>query len=433
MTSWEKKIIDAFISHYFDQPLASDQAQAGEDHRTLRIRSSVFFPDFDTVHPDEKESYLEAAESLNRKGIVSLRWEKRDRGERLKTLSCENSEKLFEEAGRPYPKTEAEKIRNILGAKVEAFKETLTAKDREAIETAKQAITLLEFLSQHFGPREIGQGLNRQTMEEFVRLLEFSLEPARLEGVTTRALSILLYRDSKHLENLLALCAPLLFRAQKNSTAPDFSFPELFNFLERSYPETMISGKLIFELKNSNTPMINAEGLILNLPLESAMAIENIKPISEKNSLHSNGKAVLTIENKETFYALGSPQNHSKTLSRYACFLYTGGYPNRATAALIKTLAASGFSFYHAGDLDPDGILILQYIQDIAKQPVLPLRMDAATFDQCRAWARPLAKSVLRQTEKIRKETRAIPELAGLLRRIEETGLGVEQEIVDYR
>jgi len=433
MTNWEKKIIDAFISHYFDQPLASNRTQTGEDRRTLRIRSSVFFPDFDMVHPDEKESYLGAAESLERKGLIKLSWEKRDRGERLKTLSCENFEKLFEEAGKPYPKTEAKNIRNFLGAKVEALKKSLTAKDRETTETENHVITLLEFLSQHFGPREIGQGLNRQTMEEFVRLLEFSLEPTQMEGVTTRALSILLYRDSKHLENLLALCAPLLSHAQKNIAAPDFSFPELFNFLERSYPETMISGKLIFEFKNSNTPMINAEGLILNLPLESAQAIGSIKPITEKSALCKSERIALTIENKETFYALGSPQNHSKALSRYDCFLYTGGYPNRAAAALITILAASGFSFYHAGDLDPDGVLILQHIQDIAGKPVRPLRMDADTFDQYRAWARPLAKSVLRQTEKIREEARAIPEIAGLLRRIEETGLGVEQEIIDYR
>jgi len=152
--------------------------------------------------------------------------------------------------------------------------------------------------------------------------------------------------------------------------------------------------------------------------------------VSEKKE-----KTVLTIENKETFYALGSPQKHSegKNLSHYDCFLYIGGYSNRAAAAIIKTLADSGFSFYHAGDLDPDGILILQHIQELAEKPVVTVRMDTATFDQYRAWARSLTKPMLRQIEKIREETRGNPELAGLLRRIEETGLGVEQEIIDYR
>jgi len=410
MTAWEKKIIDAFINHYFDSA-----PETGEDRRTLRLRSSIIFPNFETAHPDEKDSYHEAAESLESKGIVKIRWEKRGKGERLKTLSCENFEALFAQARRPHPGKEADKIKTLLGEKTAALKEA---------QGAEKFIIFLEYLSRHFSPREIGQGLNQQTMEELIRLLEFSCDSTKIEKITTRALSILLYNDSKRLENLLALCAPLLSRVQKAVPAADFSFPE------RSYPETMISGKIIFEFKSSNIPMVNAEGLILNLPLESTLAIGSIKPISDKSE-----KTVLTIENKETFFALGSPQKSgtSENFSRYDCFLYIGGYPNRAAAALIKTIASSGFTFHHAGDLDPDGILILQHIQDIAERPVTPIRMDAATFDKYCAWARPLIKSMLRQTEKIREETRAIPQIAGLLRRIEETGLGVEQEIIDYR
>jgi len=410
MTAWEKKIISAFIDHYF-----ASAPETGEDRRTLRLRSSIFFPDFDTVHSDEKDSYLEAAEYLERKGIVKLRWEKRGKGERLKTLSCENFEALFAQAGKPHPRTEAEKIKTLLCEKAAALKEA---------QATEKLIAFLEYLSQHFSPRDIGQGLNQQTMEEFVCLLEFSCDSAKIEKITTRALSILLYNDSKRFENLLTLYAPLLSRVQKAVPPADFTFPE------RSYPETMISGKLIFEFKNSSTPMTNAEGLILNLPLESTLAIGSIKPISEKNEM-----TALTIENKETFFALGSPQKSgtSEIFSHYDCFLYTGGYPNRAVATLIKTLASSGFTFHHAGDLDPDGVLILQNIQEIAESPITPIRMDATTFDQYITWARPLTKSMLRQTEKIREETRAIPEIAGLLQRIKETGLGVEQEIVDYR
>jgi hypothetical protein len=419
MTGWKKKILDAFISHYF-----ASAPETGEDRVVLRLRSSLLFPDFDTIQPGEKESYLEAAESLERKGIISLRWEKRNKGERLKTLSCENFEKLFEEAEKPFPKAEAEKIRGMLSEKVIALKESFTAKNKENSQTAEKVIALLEFLSIHFGPREIGQGIDLQTTEELVRLLEFMLYPAKLEKITTRALSILLYRDSKRLENLLSICSPLLSRAQKNTLSPDLSF------LERSFPETKISGKIIIEFKNSKPPMVNASGCILGLPLESAEEIEAVKLLHEKKE-----KTVLTIENKETFYALAHPQkrNTNEALSRFDCFLYAGGYSNRAAAAMIKILTASNFSFYHAGDLDPDGILILQHIQELAERPVTPLLMNAATFDKYLPWARKLTKPMLAQIKKINNETRVVPELAGLLRRIEETGMGVEQEIVDYR
>jgi hypothetical protein len=416
MTDWERKIIDEFISHYFDSA-----SETGEERNALRVRSSMLFPNFDTSPHDEKESYLEAAESLQQKRIIKLNWEKRGRGERLKTLSCEHFERLFEEAGRQYPKTEAEKIRVMLAKKVQALKESAALPDRDIVQTNK-VIAFLEFLSLHFGPRETGKGIDQNIMDEFVRLLEFCSGPARHERVTTRALSILLYRDSKRLEDLLALCSPLVSRAQKIVPAPDLSF------LERSYPETMIAGKIIIQYNNQEPPLVNAGGHILGLPLESAETIKAIQLVSEQEE-----KTVLTIENKETFYALGSPQKHGKDLSRYDCFFYIGGYFNRAAAAIVKTLTASGFSFYHAGDLDPDGILILQQIQDVAERMVIPVRMDADTFDQYLAWARSLTKPMLRQIEKIREETRANSELDRLLRRIEETGMGVEQEIIDYR
>ena len=83
--------------------------------------------------------------------------------------------------------------------------------------------------------------------------------------------------------------------------------------------------------------------------------------------------------------------------------------------------------------MDPDGILILQHIQDIAGKPVIPLQMDADTFNKYLPWARTLSKAMLRQMFKIRDETKAIPGLADLLQRIKETGLGIEQEIIDYR
>jgi len=421
MTGWEKNILDAFISHYF-----ASAPETGEGRSALRLRSSLFFPGFDKTHPGEKESYLEAAESLERKGIISLRWEKHNKGERLKTLSCENFEKLFEEAGRSFPKAEAEKIRNILCAKVTTLKESQAALNGDSVEAAKKTIAFLEYLSIHFGPHEIGLGIDEQTMEEFVRLLEYLLNPAQLEKLTTRALSILLYSDSKRLENILAICGPLLSRFQKNIAIPDLAF------LERSFPETLIAGEIFFIFKDSHKrqAFFNYDAYILGFPLETVEKIDGIGYMSRKNDYY-----VLTIENKETFYALAHPQKRveSKSLSMFDCFLYVGGYSNRATAAMIKLLASSDFTFYHAGDLDPDGILILQHIQDLSGKPVTPLRMDTATFDQYQAWARPLTKPTLSQIKKIRDETRAIPELAGLLLRIEETGMGVEQEIIDYR
>ncbi|MCL2444072.1 MAG: DUF2220 domain-containing protein [Treponema sp.] len=417
MSDWKKKIIDELINHYFD---------SDGNTQILRLRSSVLFPDYDTAHPNEKDSYIEDALELELKQVVQLRWEKHNKGERLKTISCNNFKALFMEAGKPYPKDETEKIKTMLTAKVNDIKTS----GLNIYEHTESIIQFIEYLSQNISIREIGHGINLQIINDFIRFLEFISEQINPEKITIRALSILLYNDSKHLENILSVCSPLILNAQKI-----ISMPAIY-FLERAYPEVMVSGKLVFEYISKNTSLINSEGLILSFPLESVKTFSVIRPIAEKQV-----KKVLTIENKETFYALGSPvlqyfqqdKDLSNNLSQYDCFLYTGGYPNRAVTALIEILAASDFSFYHAGDLDPDGICILQQIHDITQKPVTPTKMDTSTFFQYQKWARPLTKTMLSQMKKINEKTRNITELAGLIECIEKTGLGVEQEIIDYR
>jgi hypothetical protein len=58
---------------------------------------------------------------------------------------------------------------------------------------------------------------------------------------------------------------------------------------------------------------------------------------------------------------------------------------------------------------------------------------SAAVFDRYLPWSRPLTGTMFRQLKKIREDTKMIPGLADLIRRITETRRGVEQEIVDYR
>jgi len=444
MNLWKKKIIDTLISHYF---IAASGSQ--EDRRSLRIRSSIFFPDFESAHTNEKEAYLEAAETLERKKVVRLRWEKHSKNEHLKTISCENFEKLFMEAGKPFPKDEAEKTRAMLRDKVRELGKIFGNLKGDTAQ-AEKVITLLEFLSHHFGLREIGQGFDQKIMCDLVKLLEFHFNPSQMEKITSRALSIHLYQDSKHLENLPAFCHHLFTRLQKTIKVPDITF------MQRSFPETLISGKVVIEYKNNQMPLVNENGHIIGFPLETIENISYIEPITA-NQKYSAGlqrvikkifrqfskgkeeKTVLIIENKETFYALATPQktNANRHL-QYDCFLYAGGYPNRAVVALIKILALSNFTLYYAGDMDPDGILILQHVYDFAQQaaagkPVIPVKMDVSTFNKYLPWARNLSKAMLQQMERVREDTKTICGLSGLIQRIEETGQGVEQEIVDYR
>jgi len=438
MNPWKRKIINKLINHYFTSAKESEENRA-----YVRIRSPILFPEFDSAHPEEKTLYLEAVKRLEYRKLIRVKWEKGYKGQRPKTISCCHFERLFRIAGKPFPRAEIEKTKAILAEKVQVLKKSFAAMKGDK-EQAEKVIILLEFLSKHFGLREVKQGLDHKVMEDLVKLLEFHFNPSGLEKLTSRALSIVLYQDSKHLEDIPAFCSHLFTRLQKKISVPDITF------MARSFPETLISGEFIIEYKNSNSPLINTKGHILGFPLETVEKIAFIHSMNEDSNNNSKlrrwliktflkrqrkeEKTALIIENKETFYALGTPRKHKANKHLlYDCFLYAGGYPNRAAASVIKILAASDFTLYYAGDMDPDGILILQHIRDFAEKPITPIKMDIATFDKYRPWARNLSKGMIQQMERIREDTKAIPGFADLIKRIEETGVGVEQEIVDYR
>jgi hypothetical protein len=133
MSGWEKQIIEAFVKRYFisaaktggePSSLRSSAGGSGTQAKnTLRLRSASIFADFDASVPDEKESFLEAAELLEQRGLLNLTWEKRGKGEKLKTFYCPDMAKLFRESGQKDPQAEAQEIRSLFAQKASALGE----------------------------------------------------------------------------------------------------------------------------------------------------------------------------------------------------------------------------------------------------------------------------------------------------------------------
>jgi len=422
MTQSELRILETLAERF----ARSAHAEGGAP---LRLTPEKSFADVLTAGPDAYESFLEAGERLETDGIISLAWKRFRKGEELATIILRDAEALFARLGRPLPSDEAGRARDT--ARVEAARVEAERPDDGA------SRAFFAWLAEGVRPRdasvderEIDLSLAIRDFARLADALASSAKDGFLSGITPRALSVTLFSDSKRIETLLAELAPLISRARRADVpVPDTSA------VERNFPETLVAGPLSFSLDdgdaytgaNANADIANATGCVIGIPLVTAAKITRVQSIAPDTRRANARPLLVSVENLETFYALATGDGHIAD-----AFLYAGGHPNRAVQRLLAAFARSGFAIKHAGDLDPEGILILQEVMDAAGMPVTPLKMDAATFDACLPHSRELEKTALSRVIMIRDATRAIPGINGLLARILATGRGVEQEIIEY-
>ncbi|MDR1106677.1 MAG: hypothetical protein LBL44_10000, partial [Treponema sp.] len=207
LTVWEKRIIGAFIERYPASAAASldggisgaaasgaaspagpgggSQAEAAPPLKTprpQRLRPDRIFPGLDRSSPDERESFLEAAEALEGRGLLSLIWARHRKGETLSALVCRDPELLYELAGKPSPKITAEKVRQT--ARLFAVTSEVYHKDKSgAVDKAGAPETaLFSFIAEHFTPQDAAGGIDVITLTELVCLTNFLFDRDTTEG-----------------------------------------------------------------------------------------------------------------------------------------------------------------------------------------------------------------------------------------------------------
>ncbi|MDR1149336.1 MAG: DUF2220 family protein [Spirochaetaceae bacterium] len=411
MIHFEEQIIAGFYNRIMKSKTAAD--------KPIIIPAQKIYPEFTGASKDKKEAFLEAAKKLEKQRILELSWEKHGKSKSLKSLICVDRKKIFKLKGKIFPETTAKKIKKV-------------ERSLNMFDESHDCRKLLNFIAKNLTLPEIDHGIDEHTFSDLAVLIKSLYDSSHnghnslflsspyslLDGITTRALSIRLYDDPTQIKNIKSMFTRILTRAKKHGMhVPDFSF------IDGSFPETWISGGISLHFGKNKKPLINHTGEMIGLSLKTITEIEKISVIH--NGIEIIKPTVLTIENKETFYALAP-------CKKYTCLLYTGGYPNRAVNALLRILSNNGFDFFHAGDVDPDGILILQELKKTIEKPITPIGMDANTFNKYRKHGRKLNHSMLHNIRLINNEIRSIEGIEDLLKLIESTGLGIEQELIDY-
>lgn len=382
----------------------SSQASGG---RELRLRVDSAFPDLDRRRPDDYESFLEAAEALEQAGLVSLVWQGHRKGEELQALVLRQPGQLFARLGRASPQDSLD--RSLASARAAAdagpffawLAQNLTVKDLDPVSGEPGAATIRD------------AARLARTLEQIAR----GQVPPRLP----RALSVELFANSKRIEALLQALQPSLKRAERS----DIPLPP-YELADRSFPQTWVAGVLEF-FAAGRLQLANPAGLPLGLSFATVAALSAVR------SPNSQAGRLLGVENKESFFDLARRigPNGQGTLP-FDALVYVGGHPNRAVQALFRRLAQDGWELYHSGDLDPDGILILQELSDACERPVLPWMMDKAVWERYRSQGQAIGPEAHHRALLIREDTRRRSGIDQLLEAILNEGIWVEQEIIGY-
>lgn len=389
------------LEAFADRFARSAQARGG---RAMRLTAEEFLPSGGAASPDEKESFLEAIESLENLGIVKPKWKRYRRGEELNSATLTDPAAAFSLLGRPGPDAIVSRARDAALHEASRLRGLALSEGR-----AMDSAGFMEWLADAVVPEDAVQGLDEAFVMDLAKLL--STDERMVACTAIRALSIRLFADSKRIEGMLPLARRLGERARRSGlTCPDFSA------LERSWPEAAIAGDIVLHFRDGDSWKLG--GAIIGLPLSTVNRIESIESPYSRNT-------ALSIENKESFHMLSSRPNG------FGCHVYAAGHISEATRRLIGILVHSGFEISHFGDLDPDGLLILEEVKLAAHGSVRPWHMDLSTFMRYQSWGRKLEPQIVLRLSRLSPETISSPVLGPLVKAIRESSVGVEQEIID--
>ena len=231
--------------------------------------------------------------------------------------------------------------------------------------------------------------------EKICRLLDRILENHK--DILERELSVQILKDSKLFEKSYRnpVCSILEEYGDLSLPPSDLQSPrerqqrilETFHVLSNpSY--VYLKGEV--ELSFQDGTRISLKGME---PI--ALSAEKIRGL-EKVSL--KGNRIRTVENLTAFHRMESD----------ALIIYTGGYHSLALQQFLqkvlqekeeelskkeeKSRRNDGVIWEHAGDIDPDGFLILENLKAQLHHEILPLRMSAAYLKKYRQYGKKLTE-----------------------------------------
>ena len=211
---------------------------------------------------------------------------------------------------------------------------------------------------------EFGIGDDAEKLQDVLRALSALI---KLNSETyIRNFSEAIFSDSKKFQKIRGSVEGILC-AYEEEELPRKTVLESFNLLDNPV-YILIKGNLKIVFQDQAISIGNIPGGIAL----SSMAIPFITDIQ------IDGTILITVENLTTF--------HDEASDEYAV-LYLGGFHNAIRTTLLKKIFESNpdKQYFHKGDIDVYGFLILENLRSKTGIPFMPLEMDLSTLQRYEA------------------------------------------------
>lgn len=134
-----------------------------------------------------------------------------------------------------------------------------------------------------------------------------------------------------------------------------------------------------------NVDIYYVDGNSISVTPDNPIAILS-EAIARIEMIKVNSNRIVTVENLTSYNRI----NDNKST-----FIYLSGYHNSAKQRFLKKIAENngGVSWFHFGDIDPDGYYILKNLVEKTGIAFVPLYMDVQQLINCKQYCKPLEKN----------------------------------------
>lgn len=127
------------------------------------------------------------------------------------------------------------------------------------------------------------------------------------------------------------------------------------------------------------------DGSCVSITPDNPIAILS-EAIARIEMIEVNSNRIVTVENLTSYNRINDNQS---------TFIYLSGYHNTAKQRFLKRIAENnnGVSWFHFGDIDPDGYFILKNLVEKTGISFVPLYMDVEQLINYKQYCKPLEKN----------------------------------------